>query len=105
MATFYGGEQLANTITFAPSSHIGNTAIYTVPSGKYARVYVKFVRLQEIAINFTNHTVNEVIAGPGIHYPSVSMVLNSGDVLWYESTLATPIADPFNIFVEEYTLP
>lgn len=110
MATFYGGEQLVNTLTLAPNSQNSGDIIYTCPSGRYAEIFIKYQRSSTFGFIFkaANITVNNSFNLPDysstVPTQANSFIMNSGDQLYFGLGIAT-VTEPFNIFIKEYTLP
>lgn len=110
MSTFYGGEQLVNTVTLSPTASTGTQVIYTCPSGRYAEIYIKFVRIGTIDARIAGFTlfIDPGTAGAPdptkMVYPSEFLVFNSGDELRYVEDIA-PAVQPFSVFIKEYLIP
>lgn len=104
MATFYGGEQLINTVVL--SLQAGSTpagTIYTCPSGRYSRATFKHIGgpgFSDINIDYASGISAPLIPTIDTLDAQKSVVLNSGDSI--ERASGNP---SYEIFVEEFSLP
>lgn len=97
MSTFFGGEQLVNTVQIDNPSSGGQPAatIYTCPSGRYAEVTVKS-NSNGADITYLLGALDTVVA-PTEQY---TFLMNAG-----ESIERVAGVYQYNFFIKEYKLP
>lgn len=106
MSTFFGGEQLIEVKNFSNGSSNNVSNFYTVPSGRYAEVFVKQLRDNgsgpDLEVNYNSGVPEDVNNGEVIKSGTqFTLTLNEGESL--SVTGSFPIA--YTIFVKEFKKP
>lgn len=102
IATFYGGEQLVNTVVLSEYDGSGSTVtIYTCPVGRYAKIYVKRqASAFPVEINYNSAGFQPIPTKNTVGLDNEYILINAGESLRQISGL-----QDYEFFIKEYLLP
>ena len=110
MATF-SGETVVNTVNINVSGNT-STTLYTVPAGRYARLYIRDV--DSTAVGTPSYTISGITLLTGFRYSpfaqdsgtdiklSLEILMESGDTI---SRIASANSAGFSAYILEYNKP